>query len=461
MPVPFPRFRGVSARRPSLRRLALVLALGTTTLAAPALAQDEGFSLSGTSRLRYEMIEGQARTGFNTADDLVNLRTTLLAQYKDGPFRIAAELWDSRVDGENAGTPVSTGEVNTVEMVQAFVEWKAADPFGAKTAATIQAGRFMLNLGSRRLVAADDYRNTTNGYTGVRADLVAGRDWHATLIYTLPQQRRPDDAESLRSGRIAPDREGFDLVLWGGLVSRAKAIGAAMLEGSFFHLGERDTPGRPTRNRSLNVAALRVMVDPAPGHGDVEVEGGIERGRIAASLLPDAARLPVRAWFLHADAGYTFTDPWKTRVSIDYDHASGDGAGGAYGRFDTLFGMRRADLAPAGLYNALARTNLLSPGVRVETVPGKRSDAMASLRPLWLASATDSFSSTGVRDATGRSGRYAGLQLDTRVRRQVAKWLRLEVDGVLLAKGRFLREAPNAPPGRWTRYLSLNALAAF
>ena len=28
-----------------------------------------------------------------------------------------------------------------------------------------------MNLVSRRLVAADDYRNTTNGYTGMKADL--------------------------------------------------------------------------------------------------------------------------------------------------------------------------------------------------------------------------------------------------------------------------------------------------
>jgi hypothetical protein len=39
--------------------------------------------------------------------------------------------------------------------------------------------------------------------------------------------------------------------------------------------------------------------------------------------------------------------------------------------------------------------------------------------------------------------------------------LRLELDAVLLAKGRFLRDAPNAPPGRWTRYLSMNATAQY
>ena len=146
---------------------------------------------------------------------------------------------------------------------------------------------------------------------------------------------------------------GADLVLWGGLVSRVKTVGPALLEVSF----------------------------------------------------------------VHADAGYTFRGGWKPRLAIEYDHASGDGRGRRYARF--------------------------------------------GYRPLWLASRFDAFSATGVRDATGRSGRFAGHQLDSRIRYRVTRSLTLEADATLLAKGRFLRDAPTAPPDRWTRYLSLNATAAF
>ena len=440
------------------------LALGAWCWASSAAAQTasrDGFSLSGTVRLRAEAIDGQARAGFNEADELINLRTTLMAQYRDGPVRFVAELWDSRVYGDQRGTPISTGEVNAVELVQAFAELKAADFAGTGSNATVAVGRFVMNLGSRRLIAADDYRNTTNGYTGVRADLSWQRDWHATLIYTLPQQRRPDDLARLRRNAVAFDHEGFDLVLWGGLVSREKAIGPLTIEGGFFHLGERDTPGRPTRDRSLDTVSVRVIRDPAPGHLDGEVEAIGQRGHLSASLAPTAARQQARAWFVHADTGYTFGDPWKTRLSVEYDHASGDKPGGANNRFDTLFGMRRADLAPAGLFNAISRSNVISTGLRVEAVPDKRTDLMATIHPMWLDAREDSFSSTAVRDASGRSGRFAGTQLDGRVRHLVAPWLRLEADLVLLAKGRFLRDAPNAPPGRWTRYLSLNATATF
>jgi hypothetical protein len=86
---------------------------------------------------------------------------------------------------------------------------------------------------------------------------------------------------------------------------------------------------------------------------------------------------------------------------------------------------------------------------------------MATLHPMWLAARTDAFSATGVRDARGTSGRFAGTQIDARLRHQLNARLRLEIDAVVLAKGRFLRDAPDAPPGRWTRYLSLNATASF
>ena len=152
---------------------------------------------------------------------------------------------------------------------------------------------------------------------------------------------------------------------------------------------------------------------------------------------------------------------WKPHVSAEFDYASGDRAGGTYTRFDSLFGMRRADLGPVGLYNVVARTNVLTPGLRVEATPNKRLDLMLSYRLLWLAQATDSFSGTGVRDASGHAGSFAGQQLDARARAWIIpQRLRFEVDGVWLAKGRFLTDAPNAPPTGDSKYLSLNLTAS-
>jgi hypothetical protein len=440
-------------------------ALAATVLLAghlsPASAKD-GFALSGSVRLRYEDIDGQPRAGFDSADSLFNTRTQLLGEYRTGAVRIGAELFDSRAYGADRGTPLSTNEVNTLEMVQAYVGADIAEPLGKGSRLSLTAGRMTLNLGSRRLVAADDYRNTTNGYTGLRADLTAPYGTTLLLIYTLPQMRRPDAPDALRDQRVAVDRESFDLVLWGGMIGRARAIGPAMLELSYFHLGERDAPGRPTRDRSLDTYGGRILREPATGRLDYEVEAFYQTGHVNASLAASALRQPVAASFVHADAGYSFPGPWKPRLSVEFDRASGDRAGGRYGRFDTLFGMRRADLAPSGLYNAVARANIVTPGVRLEVTPGKRWDAFAVYRAMWLDARTDAFSTTGVRDATGQSGRFAGHQLEGRLRAWIIPArLRFEFDGLLLAKGRFLRDAPNAPARRWTRYTSFNLTASF
>jgi hypothetical protein len=235
-----------------------------------------------------------------------------------------------------------------------------------------------------------------------------------------------------------------------------------MIEASFYHLGERDQPGRPTRDRSLDTYGGRLIRDPASGHPDMEVEAFYQSGTISASTLAGAARVPVSAWFVHATGGYTFAGPLKARIALQYDRASGDRVGGHYAHFDTLYGMRRADLAPSGLYNAVGRANISTPGMRVDVAPSPRWDALASYHAMWLAEPTDSFSTTNVRDATGHSGAFAGHQVDGRLRWWVEpSWLRFEFDGSLLFKGRFLEDAPNANAGGTTAYASFNLTASF
>jgi hypothetical protein len=430
-------------------------------VSAPAYAE-EGLTLSANTRLRYETIEGQPRTGFNESDDLLSIRTIVTGEYRTGRLRLGAELYDSRAYGGDAGTPITTGEVNTLELVQAYIGYEVPDAFGPGTRLGLQAGRFTLNLGSRRLVAADDYRNTTNGYSGIRADLGLRDDLSATLIYTLPQIRLPDNRPDLVSNRVKFDRENFDLILWGGIAAKKLAGKRGAIELSYFHLGERDSPKLATRDRSLDTIGLRVSRDPSAGHADFESETFYQFGSVRASLVPTAPKLDVSACFTHLEAGYTFEHPWSPRIALEFDYASGDGRGAKFSRFDTLFGMRRADLAPAGLYNAVGRANIVATGLRVEATPSKRLDAFTAYRPLWLASRYDSFSTTGVRDASGNSGHFAGHQVEARVRYWlIPKHLRLEWDGLLLTKGRFLKDAPNAPRGGTTIYNSFNATISF
>ena len=177
---------------------------------------------------------------------------------------------------------------------------------------------------------------------------------------------------------------------------------------------------------------------------------------------PDLAYPASPAWFVHAEAGHTWRAAWRPLVAVQFDVASGEDRGTTLTRFDPLFGMRRGDLAPAGLYNAVARTNLIECGPKLEWSPGKCTDAFIAYKALWLQSPTDSFSASGVRDVSGRAGDFAGSQVDARVRHWLMPGrLRLELDLVGLIKGRFLRDASNVSSRRDTLYGSLNLTAAF
>jgi len=453
-------------RFPFLAIAAAVVATPDVALAdAPtlqsAIGNPDDFTLSGSVRVRYETIDRQVRPGLRPNDEELAIRSTLLAEYHHAGLRIGGELWDSRVALDHADSAIGTNEVNALELVQAYVGADLGSALGAGTATQVQAGRMTLNLGSRRLVAADDYRNTTSGYTGLRADLKARDGTIATLIYVLPQVRLPDDPPSIRRAKVQWDRESFDLRLWGGLVARPRTIGGATADLASFRWQRYEAPGRPTRNRDLHTVSARVIRDPQPKRWDYEVEGMYQLGKIRSGLAATAPALDVDAWFVHADSGYTLPGAAKLRLSVEFDYASGDGPGRRYGRFDTLFGMRRADFAPAGLYNAITRANILTPGLRLEAAPSARWDAFASYRAMWLADRTDSFATTGLRDTTGRSGRFAGHQLETRVRYWlVPRLLRAEVDALWLARGRFLKTVPDAP-GKDTRYLATAVTATF
>ncbi|MBB6124744.1 hypothetical protein FHS92_002497 [Sphingobium subterraneum] len=433
---------------------------------APTLQQALGnpadVKISGSVRVRYEALDGQFRPGFDAKDDLWSVRTTLAAEWNAGPVRIGGELYDSRAYDTDSGSVLTTGEVNTLEMVQAYLATDIRGAFGKGSTLTLQAGRFTMNLGSRRLVAADDYRNTTSGYTGFRADLQLKDRTSATLFYTLPQQRLPESFADLRDNKVRLDREDWSLRLFGALVSRPIGRGKILAELGYVRLQEFDRPSRLTRNRDLHSISARVMTTPAPDTVDLEVEGIYQSGSIRSSAAANAGRLDVEAWFVHADAGYTFRHAWKPRLSIEYDRASGDGPGRKYTRFDTLFGMRRSDLAPSGIYAALGRTNVETVGLRAEAAPSRRLDMFANARALWAASRTDSFSTTGIRDATGRSGRFAGYQVEGRVRYWIVPdVLRAELNAAWLARRALLDTAPNAPGHGDTHYGVLSLTTTF
>ena len=442
---------------PMLLRLFLLLLLA----AAPAKSGASPLQLSGNIRARVERLDNQVRPGFKSDESLFVLRTVVRAEIGDGPVRLVAEIWDSRAYGANGRSAVSTGEVNVSEPVQAYVAVDLGDALGSATTLHVTAGRMMLNLGSRRLIAADEYRNTTAGYTGLQIDIAPRPGIATTLIYVLPQQRLPATTEAVQNNRFGLDREGFDQQLWGGITSFDKLLGTTRLDISAFRLVERDSVKRPTRDRNLTTIAVQLLRPPATGKVDHDIEAAWQWGQARAGLLNSAERQQVAAWFVHAEAGYS-PAVGHLRIALELDGVSGDRPGGKYTRFDTLFGMRRADFAPGSILSVIGRANMLAAGLRLEATPSARTDAFVSARALWAESGRDAFSQSGVVDPSGAAGRFAGYELDSRVRHWLMPTrLRAEFDGVVLLRRGVLRNAPNAPAGAMTAYASASLTAFF
>jgi hypothetical protein len=441
--------------------------------AVPAQAQsdlkpqgEEGisFSIDATARTRIEAIGGQFRPAVPADDVFLSFRTTVAAKAELGPVTVGGEIVDARGYGQRTGSSVRTSEVNALEPVQAYVAYRASDLFAKGATATFTGGRYTLDIGSSRLVSRTDFPNAVQSYLGGAVDWrTKGKD-RFVAFWARPFSSLPDVVSDIEDNEVELDRAGGNLTFFGASATLAKALGDVSAEAYAYRLAEQDRTTRATRNRHLSTAGGRLRRAPVKGKFDFEVEGAYQWGTARATTAANDVRdLDVRAGFAHAEAGWTVATGWTPRVSAMFDYASGDGReAGTYGRFDTLFGSRRADFGPLSLYGPVGRANLISPGLRLEAKPSKRLDLMTSVRGLWLAEATDSFASTGVRDRTGTSGRYAGTQLEARVRRWlVPERLRVELGGAYLAKGGFLKDAPNAPDTGDTRYAHLDLAASF
>ena len=182
-------------------------------------------------------------------------------------------------------------------------------------------------------------------------------------------------------------------------------------------LHERDADDAPTRNRRIYTPGVRLFRPKGRAQLDFSSETALQLGVSRATTSPDDTRdLNHQAFFTHADLGYTFDAPPKPRVVLLYDYASGDGnpTDGRQGRFDTLFGARRFEFGPTGIYGAFARSNVSSPGARVEVQPLPLLDMFVGYRAFWLARARDAWIPNGLLDPTGSAGSFLGHQLEAR-----------------------------------------------
>lgn len=450
---------GIRQYRNSLQGLGLAVLLvsgaasAQTRPAAPVPAGPK-LSIEGSVRARMEGIDGQFRPKVDNRIAFASLRTLVAAKLDWGDLNLTGELLDARGYGEGHNSSVKASDVNTIEPLQAFVSYKFHNVLGKKDVLAATAGRFTMTFGAQRLVARADFGNTFPSYLGGRVEYRTGKKDELVLFWTHPITALPATMDGIYDNKVELDHVDSGTVFYGADGNIADVGRKLSVGGYVYRLAEQDRPGYQTRNRRLVTFGLRLRRMPAKGKVDVEAEAALQRGEArVTNAVTDRTDLSVHAGFVHVEGGYTIARAWAPRISAFFDYASGDGANAGYGRFDSLYGARRADYGPASLFGPVGLANLVSPGVRLEVKPSKRLDLMAAVRGLWLADRTDTFAFTSVRDKTGAAGRHAGTEMEVRVRRSlIPDRLRVEVGAAYLAKGRFLTQAPNAPHSGDARY---------
>lgn len=427
----------------SARQVATLIILATVFVRpAEGLADtdppwSERLSWTLEQRSRYETLDGQFRAGRTGGDQVVSFRTLIRVQADFDPVRFIVELMDSRQLLADSGSAINTGTVDTLALLQAHLAWDI------HAHSRLRIGRMTQNLGSRRLVARNGYRNTINTFTGIDW-LWQPDDGPFTLhaFYLLPVRRLPGDLPSLLDNDTQFDQEDFRRQFWGLRAIIQGQPFSSQLE--LYTYGLHEDPNW-RRGRNLYTHGFRWNRAPAVGQFDFDLESALQWGK--SRLAAAGPRLDHFAWLGHASLGYTFDAPWKPRLRLAYDHSSGDSnpTDGGNQRFDSLFGGRRFEYGPTGLYGALSRSNLHSPELRLTMAPHPRVAFRLAHRGVWLASSKDAWTSSGVQDVTGASGRYVGQQMEASLRwKVIPDRFEIEAGFAHFFAGSFLDRAPNA-----------------
>jgi hypothetical protein len=276
-------------------------------------------------------------------------------------------------------------------------------------------------VGSRRLVARNRFRNTTNSFDGVHLQIGDGELWRVRAFLTQPVARDPhyfdDDSSS---------KQHF----W-GVAYEDERNPSLCLDAYYFGLRGRDL------ELEFHTLGLRGWRPPGTGRIDYELE--------LMGQFGDQGDRDHTAFAGHAELGYTLDLPWSPRLAGQFDYASGtaDPNGDESHTFLFLFGARRFDLVQTGIYGPFRRSNILSPGVGLSVVPHPEVQAELGLRYWELAQARDAFVGTGLRDAAGASGRHLGVDVELRLRWKPKPWFALDAGYNHWFKGSYLDRVPN------------------
>ncbi|MDP3610093.1 MAG: alginate export family protein [Methylophilus sp.] len=415
-------------------------------------------------RVRYEYRDNDFRRGRDTIDEPILLRTRGFVAIKNilDPLRFTLEVEDARRNHSQFTREFDTRDVNYAEPIQAYAELYfkdtplGKDDLGNERPISVRAGRHAFEYTDRRLLARNEWRNTTNNFQGVRTIIGQQKnDWQLDLLALKPVQRFTNQLDEVDH---AQDFYGVigDWRRWSEVVTLQPYYYLLKQDGNKV---EYDANGRAAAantkiDREIHTAGIRAYGVVGKTGWDYDVSyakqwGNQDRLSNAGAFI---AELDHDAYAYNAEVGYSFNHPWKPRLSAFYGVASGDKnpIDGKNNRFERLFGFAR----PWSNNDYFQMENLVAPKVRVEFDPkvswleGLKVDAGYS----WyrLDQERDRWNGAGLRDNTGRSGKDVGEEVDIRVRFPINKYIAANLGYAHFWAGDFTKETTaraGAPTG--------------
>lgn len=371
-------------------------------------------------RVRYEYRDNDFRRPTDALDDPLLLRARLYLGIKQklDPLRLVLELEDARRVSSRYAP--DDRDVNIVEPIQAYMELYYPNGAGRDRPLSVKVGRQAMEYVDRRLLARNEWRNTTNTFDGLRATL--GRranDWQLDVLALQPVRRpsfgldEPEDSQWL-TGAILDWRRWSRHVTFQPYYLRFTQDGA-----------RAPTP----ITRDIHTLGFRAYGATGPTGWDWDVS-------IAQQFGEDGPRTH-RAQAVILDSGYTAEHAWKPRFSASVLYASGDRDPNDHlnQRFERLFGFAR----PLSSSDYIQWENLRSPKVRVEFAPAPSVRIDAGLSAYWLESATDRWNVARLRDPSGESGTFLGHEFDLRVRFPLGSHVGMNLGYARFEPGAFTR----------------------
>ena len=271
-------------------------------------------------RMRYESLSNNFRAGGDPDISGGTTRTRLRIGVDWKMFRLFTEGQNSSSLDEGGG---ATGTINSSlfsqdRLLQAFVAVRLDNVLSTGLRTDLHLGRMTLDFGNRRLIARNEFRNTTNSFEGAHWNLAQEQVWRVRAFLVKPV-----------SDTFGVLQASSDTVFWGAQYEDRRE---PWLQTDLYYFGINSTATASSNKRTFGTYGLRVFRTPAIGQIDYESETAFQVGTVGGGDL--------FAYFQHAELGYMFPLPWRPHLRFQYDYASGTSnpSGSTSHTFDTLFG---------------------------------------------------------------------------------------------------------------------------